>query len=46
MKLITMLMIVLECAYQKSEQNDFSYNRYLPVYLGYWHYYKTRMMLK
>ncbi|HEC59289.1 hypothetical protein LCGC14_0507590 [marine sediment metagenome] len=40
------VMIVLEYAYQKSEQNDFSYNRYLPVYFGYWHYYNTRMMLK
>ena len=40
------VMIVLQCREQKSEKNEFSYSRFLPVYFGYWDYYKTRMMIK
>lgn len=39
-------MIVLKYSNEKSERNEFSYSRFLPVYFGYWDYYKTRMMMK
>lgn len=40
------IMIMLEHISEKLDQSDFNYSRYLPLYLGYWHYYKTRMMMK
>jgi len=39
------VVVVIEINYN-DENSGLKYSRYLPLYSGYWHYYKTRMMLK
>jgi hypothetical protein len=36
--------VVIELIHE--EATGFKYSRYFPLYTGFWHYYKTRMMLK
>lgn len=38
--------VILEIIHGEGEELGVKYSRYLPLYIGYWHYYKTRMMLK
>lgn len=40
------LMVILEHTTMLNDHEDFEYKRYQPLYFGYWHYYKTRMMIK
>jgi hypothetical protein len=40
------LMIILEHKTKLSDKEEFEYSRYQPLYFGYWHYYKTRMIIK
>ncbi|HIC47012.1 MAG TPA: hypothetical protein EYM37_06610 [Methylophaga aminisulfidivorans] len=38
--------VILEIIHGEGEKLGVKYSRYLPLYMGYSHYYKTRMMLK
>lgn len=40
------LVVALEFAEYDEPNSSFSYSRYQLLYVGYWHYYKTRMMIK
>lgn len=40
------LMVILEHKTTPKNGDEFTYSRYQPLYFGYWHYYKTRMMIK
>lgn len=40
------LMIIIEHITMLNDKDDFEYKRYQTLYFGYWHYYKTRMMIK
>lgn len=40
------LVIVLTISTSSDYKESFTYTRYMPLYAGYWHYYKTRMMIK
>lgn len=40
------LMIILQHMTTPRDGDEFTYSRYQPLYFGYWHYYKTRMMIK
>lgn len=40
------LMIILQYMTTLRDGDEFTYSRYQPLYFGYWHYYKTRMMIK
>lgn len=40
------LVVALEFAEYNEPNSSFSYSRYQLLYVGYWHYYKTRMMIK
>jgi hypothetical protein len=40
------LMVILEHKTTPKDGDEFTYSRYQPLYFGYWHYYKTRMMIK
>ncbi|GEM_PF-1680842 len=40
------LMIILQHITTPRDGDEFTYSRYQPLYFGYWHYYKTRMMIK
>jgi hypothetical protein len=40
------LVVALEFAEDDEPNSTFSYSRYQLLYVGYWHYYKTRMMIK
>lgn len=40
------LMIIIEHSTKLNDKDEFEYSRYQPLYFGYWHYYKTRMMIK
>ena len=40
------LVIILTITTFSDYKESFTYTRYMPLYAGYWHYYKTRMMIK
>ena len=40
------IIIVIAFSNDNEPKDRFSYTRYLPLYVGYWNYYKTRMMIK
>lgn len=39
-------LVALEFAEYDEPNSTFNYSRYQLLYVGYWHYYKTRMMIK
>jgi hypothetical protein len=40
------LMVILQHMTTPRDGDEYRYSRYQPLYFGYWHYYKTRMMIK
>ena len=40
------LVVALEFAQYDESNSTFNYSRYELLYVGYWHYYKTRMIIK
>lgn len=40
------IAVVIEIIHEEDGGAGLKYSRYLPLYIGFWHYYKTRMMLK